>query len=332
MSHPLNALALLECLKKSQPMLRLDSIQTQSLERQLLALKTEILREQYGLLKATELIPLATGTEPGAEEVSYPLLSDIGRAAVVGNYADDIPVIEVALDEFKTRVYTLAAAWIWTWLDLQRAALSGFPISIEKVRAVRDAIARRIDEIAFIGIPEANVGGLVNHPNVPGVGLTNGDWLNPTTTPDQILADLLEWEDAIISNTLENWYPNQLVLPGAYYRKLLEPRATFSDRSIWEQFVASSQLTATGRGEWSLDRTQYLDDVEGEPRGLMYARDPAVLELELPLEWAELAPQENNLATKVPAVARIAGTIWKRPLAAAYALNLGEPEEEENGG
>ena len=278
-----NAVKAIEILAAVNGM-RLDSAETLVLARALVEIKAEVLRTEYGLLKATALIPLNETTPAGAEEISYRLMSEFGQATVIGNYADDVPVISTALDEFKSPIFTLAAAWIWTVLDLERVQKGNSTLLADGPRAVRNAIDRKIDEIAAIGIPEANHAGFVNHPNVTQVTLSFGDWLNPATTPAQIIEDLLELEDAIVSGTLENHYPDTLVLPGAYFRKLGAKRSDGSDETIWQAFISESQRNRSEQpGEWAVDRWSYLDSVSGLPRAVMYRRDPEVLELEVPL-------------------------------------------------
>jgi hypothetical protein len=329
-----NARRLLEILRGQHPEStdprssnHMDAAATVMVERALVEIKTEIVKTIYGPLKSVELIPLATGTDPGAETVEYKLLSDVGLAKVISNYATDLPIVSVALDAFDSPVFTVACAYLTSWLDLLRIAKAGpngVNLGIELPRAARQAIARKIDEIGAIGIPEVDLSGFVNHANVPTITLTNGDWLDAARTPDEILADLREWEEGVISQSLEHWYSDTIVLPGPYYVALMQPRATYSDRSIWEVFQMQSQLTAKGAGEWTLERWSYLDDVGGIERGVMYRKDPEVLELEVPLEYDELPPQDRNLSAVTPALGRVGGCFIKSPYGMLYATNINE--------
>ncbi|KAG1385199.1 hypothetical protein G6F59_017551 [Rhizopus arrhizus] len=51
--------------------------------------------------------------------------------------------------------------------------------------------------MALIGDTKFGLYGLINHPNVPLVVGLHGDWMNPDTTADQMLADLDMIYDAV---------------------------------------------------------------------------------------------------------------------------------------
>lgn len=301
---------------------RMDAAQTQALAEQLTALKSEIIEVLYGLLKAGDLLSPPSETTPaGAQEVKHQILSILGQADIVANYGEDLPIIEVALESFTVPVYTVGSAYQWTYEDLISAAMSGFPLTTEKPAAARDANMRKVDEIAAVGISLANRSGLLNDPDVQDVTLPVGDWANVATTPLEILRDLLFMESAIIDNSEENHYPDQLLVPGDRMQRLLNPLQSGSDTSVWDYFVKMSRGTAVRGVTWRLDSWNYLEGIgpAGEDRIAMYESGPRNAVHELVVEHQELPPQFRNLVTTVPTVARTAGALIKRPLAFAYS-------------
>lgn len=300
---------------------RIDASEVQYLEREL-TFQAETIIADYGPLKAEVLAPLNTETPPWAERVSHPVLSDAGRARIVANDATDIPVVGFELDDNESPLFTIAAAWLYNWLE--ELAPERINKLGQKRRATINAIARETDRVCMIGWPTANLGGFLNNPSVPVFTLPTGTW--STATPAQILADLTSWETFVIETSGEGGssgtlYPNTLALPGQEVGFLHENAGVGTDSSIWQLWsMKQSQGVSEGKVErWELIRTSYADDVLGTRRGTMYAKHPDVLVCENPLPWEERAPQEHGLATKTPVVGRTGGVIWKKPAMAAYA-------------
>lgn len=301
---------------------RFDSAETLYLERELTA-QAETIIADYAPLKSEVLAPLNADTPPWAEEVSHPLLTDVGRARVVANDAGDLPIVGIELDDNVSPLLTVACAWMTNWLEERT------PANINKIaqkrRAASDANRREVDRICMIGFPTANLGGFLNNPSVPVFTLPTGTWA--TATVAQILADLRAWEEFVIANSGEGgssgtMYPNTLALPGTEFARLTDNAGAGTDTSIWSLFIKNSQGVTAGiiaPDEWQAVRTQYAESVLGTRRGTMYHRHPDVLVCENPLAFEELPAQDRNLAAITPVVSRTGGTIWKKPAMGAYA-------------
>jgi hypothetical protein len=306
------------------PKLRLDAAAAAFLERQLTQVLTTVFEVEYDPLRAFELIPMTSEADPGAATVEYELFEDRGVARVIANYADDVPTVDVGRDAFPTPVFDYGIAWHWTDRDLRRQAFaerqgSRYRLSELKPRAARRAVERALDAHAAFGIPAMGVAGFLNHPNVTGVPVTNGDWLNPATTPAEILSDMVELVTAIPIATRENWHADTLVLPPAHHAKVAHTRmgADFT-QTIQEAFEGSFSDNPVSVESWSA--LEEADD--GDPMAVAYARDPDVVRVEVPTLYDEMPAERRNLVWQIIATATIAGTLFHRPKAAAYGTGI----------
>lgn len=303
---------------------RLDANETMVLEKQLEYMRARTADIERPEFKARLLVPITSEVDPGAETWAYSQWDRIGMAKIVANYADDIPKVATFAKKFVQAIETIALGYGWSWLDLQRTARAGVPLRTRLAQAVRDGFEQRIELIAATGIPETGATGLLNSPNVPTIAAaapatgTDPSWGGPDKTPLEIVDDLLAMENAVVLNTKGVRSADTLVLP-------LSKLVYISQKSIYNTapsnpldtilstFLAKSR-TITNVEFWFPADT--ADD--GDPRAVMYKRDPTVVHLELPLEQQELPPQAKNLSLEINSVGRIGGVAWEYPLAGSY--------------
>jgi len=294
---------------------RMDDAMTAVLSRQLEYVKAQTYDIEYSKLKAREFIPISNEVPEGAEAMVYRSWDETGMAKVISDYADDLPMVDALAKEHMVTFTDLGDAYSWTVRDLKRAAFGGIPLDAKKAQAARNVLERKIDDIAAFGLPEKALPGFLNHPNVPEIAAVNGDWLNPATTPDQILADLFALEQAVINQTLEVHEADTLLLPVPLYGKIATTSyGANSDRTILRYFLENAQ-SIKNVDKWSKLNT--AGDA-GAPRAVAYARTPEVVEFQIPQEFEQLPPQQRNMSYVVNCLARVGGVLFYRPLAAAY--------------
>lgn len=304
---------------------RLDANETAILTSQLEVMRArvqEIKRPEY---KARRLVPITSEVDPGAESWAYMQWDHAGMAKVISNYADDIPTVATFAKKFTASLETLALAYDWSWLDMQRAARAGVPLRARKATAVRDGFEKRIEEIAAIGIVDTGATGLLNNPNVPQInaaaaaaGGNAPAWDGADKTALEILEDLQAAEDAIISTTKGIHAPDTLVLPLSHLR-ILQKTPLYTGAGSNPRETILSVFLETSQNIRNIEWWHYCDTADGgAQRAVMYKRDPSVVHLEIPLEQQEQPPQTKNLTFEVISVGRIGGVAWEYPLAAVY--------------
>lgn len=304
---------------------RLDANETTVLANQLEFLRARTADIERPAFKARSLVPVTSEVDPGADTWAYAQWDRVGMAKVIANYADDIPMVATFAKKNVLPVETIALAYQWTWLDLQRTARAGVPLRTRLAQAVRDGFEQRIEIIAAIGIPETASTGLLNSPNVPLMTAappatgTSAVWGGPDKTPLEVVDDLLAMEDAIITNTKGSRTPDTLVLPLSKYR-YIQKTSVYDTAPSDPRDTISRVFLDKSQGVTNIDWWQFADTAGAgkTPRATMYQRDPIVVHLEIPLEQQELPPQAKNLALVINSVGRIAGVAWEYPLAGAY--------------
>jgi hypothetical protein len=303
---------------------RLDANETMVLERQLEFLRARTADIERPAFKARTLVPVTSEVDPGAETWAYSQWDRVGMAKVVANYADDIPKVATFAKKFVQTVETLALGYGWSWLDTQRTARAGVPLRTRLAETVRQGFEQRIEVIAAIGITETGATGLLNNANVPTIAAAapatgaNTTWGGPDKTPLEVVNDLLAMENAIVTNTKGMHSPDTLVLP-------LSKLTYISQKSIYNTAPSNpldtimSVFMAKSRSIQNVEFWHFADTANaGQPRAVMYKRDPTVVHLEIPLEQQELPPQAKNLSLEINSVGRIGGVAWEYPLAGVY--------------
>lgn len=303
---------------------RLDANETMILEHQLEQMRARSVDVQRPEFKARRLVPVTSEIDPGAESWAYSIWDRAGMAKVVANYADDIPKVAMFAKKYTHTIESIALGYEWSWLDLLRTARAGVPLRARKADAVRTGFESKIDEIAAIGIKETGLTGLLNSANVPQInaappatGLSSA-WGGADKKPPEVLADLIAMEDAIISTTKGVLSPDTLVLPLAQYRYITRtPLYTVAPANptdtILKVFLEQSQSVR------NVDWWHFAATADGgNPRAVMYPRNPSVVHLEIPQEQQELPPQHKNLSFEINSVGRIGGVAFEYPLGAVY--------------
>lgn len=302
---------------------------TRQLGNELIAMKKELLRTEFGQLKAITLglVPLSKEpVSPGAEKARFTLLTDFGVAEIIANGADDFPDVDLGVEHFDVPLISIGITYSWTWQDAFRIELQKVSIIAEKPRAARAAHERKQNQIAFLGAPTLGFSGLVNNPNVTVTVVDTGSWDLIATAPEAIVLDLLQLESTIIQATRENHYPDTLLIPGELWDSVAG--RPYSDEkpeeSIWSVFQKRSRGAQQRGITWLIETTEFLVDSGGAGvnQVLMYERSVDVVEVDIPLAFSELAPVQGIAKITTPTVSRMTFTVFIRPTAATYSQNV----------
>lgn len=297
---------------------RLDANQTAVLARQLehqLSMEKEV---GYRPLKALSFFPVSTEIDPGAESFRYEEYDGTGVAKIVGNYADDLPMVDVVANEVFGSVKSVANGYQYSRQDLRRAAMSGKSLPQRKRRLARLAVDRKIDEIMSFGEAAAKLRGVLNHPNItviaaslPGAG-SDPEWGGADKTTLEILDDLHELADRVWLDTYENYMADTLLLPPERFSHVARtPMSADNSKTILQSFLESTRFIRNV-DSWHKLSTAGAD---GGPAALAYRRSPEVLEAHMAMTFTEHEPQVKNLAFLVPCEARTGGVSIYEPLA-----------------
>jgi len=158
--------------------------------------------------------------------------------------------------------------------------------------------------------------GLLNNADVVALGIVAGTfWVLGTTTAAVMLGQLNAAAQLIVTATNEAFIPDTVILPTYSYGVLAAtPYGVDSTVTALNYLKTNSPYIrnvvswyrGTGAGAASVNR------------GVIYKRDPEVLEGVVPLQFEALPPQARGLEMVVPVVGRAGGVKFYHPEAARY--------------
>jgi hypothetical protein len=302
--------------------LRLDAGETAMFARSLEHLYSRIYEVVYAELKARRFFPVDSSVAAAAETYTYRMMNTVGQAALIGNFADDLPRVDVLGKEFTATIKSIGAAYGYDIMSVRRAAMSGIPLNDFKARGVRRAHEQTFDDIAAFGHTPSGLIGVLAHASIPLVTPDNAPW--DLAAPLDVLADMNKLSNAPTTNTKETF--------GSSLRMLLD------DHSF--EVVSVTPMSSTGDSDKTilrhfLDNNPYVKGVDrwnkcndagaaGVTRIMVYPMDPDVISLIEPQPFEQLPPQFRNLEAIVPTHSRVGGALVRYPLACAYMDGTGE--------
>ncbi len=305
--------------------LNLDVIREDAKSTAVLSRQLEVARDRtydivYPEMKARELIPTDNSVDPGAKTVTYAQWSDVGMAAILANYATDLPAIDALVEEFTSPIHGIGGSYFWSIQDIRAAALSGSDLPARKGRAARRAIEVAIENIAANGNAKVGLQGLTTNANVAIVSPTTGTWAGATGA--QMVGDMNKFVTSMVTTNLETFLPDTIILDIASFQLFSTTRiSTTGDThtTAMQAFLASNPYVKNVK---SWNRLALADAGGTGPRAICYKKDPEVLELIIPQEYEEMPPQANGLKFSVPAHARCGGVVIYYPIGLAYMDGL----------
>ena len=301
--------------------INLDSDQLIFFRRQLEYIKSQSYDIKYPLLQATNLFPVSTEAGPGAETITYEQFDSVGVMKFIADYADDLPKSDVKGRQFSIIVQSLGGSYGYSIQEIRSAQMANRNLTAMRANAARrsnDQMANRIGWFADGSSQWAGLTGILYHPNTTKTQAVVGNWLNPATTPDQIINDVNVAINAVPTLTNGVEMVDTVVLPIAQYAHIAStPRSATSDTTILE-FLRRVHPAVT------FVQAQELVNVNPNPRTgaavptncmLCYRRSPDHIQYEIPVIYEQFAAQERNLAAIVPVHSRNAGINVYYPLA-----------------
>jgi hypothetical protein len=306
--------------------IRLDAKETAALDFQLEHLKEKTYDILYPMLKARDFIPLDSSVDAAAETFAYHEWDHYGMADIIANYADDLSLVDTAVEKFSSPIHSLGKGFQYSIMDIRRASKAGNQLPDRRARAARTAVERKIDEVMAFGDPAGKLKGFLNHPNVPIFTAANDGtdtvWVETRgspKSPQDIKLDMATLVNNIFSTTKEVHAPDTLIIPTLEYGHIAQtPIDTTNQTTILQSFLANSPWIQ------NIDSWHKLDSAaaDGTARMVAYSRNPEYVEMVIPQEFEQFPPQPRNLAFVVPCHARVGGVKFYYPLSAAYMDGL----------
>lgn len=270
---------------------------------------------QYEQLNALQFFPTGGMMVPsGAMEFGWDSMEHRGEAKWLGSNAHDIPRADVGRRRETSPVRTGVCGYGWNLEEIEGARFAGRPLDSHRAMACRRAMAEFEHRVVLFGDDQRGIPGALSNPATPIMIAANGDWLDPSTTADEMLKDLHAIGTQVWLNTSQIHSPTDLVLPPAHYQRVATTRVPDTASMVLEVFLKSSQFVK------SVGWLRELATLgpSGTPRALCYQKSPENHSTVIPLPYQELDPQVRFMETVVPAREKFGGCVWIRPMSAVF--------------
>lgn len=302
---------------------RFDANETLYVARELESVEATLYEWEEKELKYRSLVPVSNEDSPGAESVTYRMITMIGMAKIIANYSDDIPRSDAITREYTQSVKTIATSFGYNTQEVRAAALADKPLDRIKADSARRAVREKENNICWTGDSSHGIIGFLNNPNVPvlaaGAGVGGTPWA--LKTPDEIINDV----SLMVSEEREQSYGlhsgDTLILPIPQHTRITTiPRSSNSDTTI-ANFILNNKAFGIKQIEWLTELTNAFTG-DTEDGAVLYEKNPRIITNRIPLEMVTHPVQEQGLEFIVPVEARAGGVVIRYPLACLFFTGI----------
>lgn len=283
--------------------------------QQLNFVRTRLYERLTPAMRWTDMVPVSTDVPDWAETVTQRSFDVVGMAKVIANYADDLPRADVLANETVVKIKDIGDSYGYNVAEMRASEATGMALDVRKASAARKAIDVKIAQLAMIGEPVYGLFGLLNHPNIGTTTGLTGDWDNPATTGNAILADLYKLTAAIPGQSKGVHQTTRIAMADTDYNQLSQKFVTdsggktvlavYRENNPGVMLVPAVELRGAGTGG-----TNVLIASE-------FSADNYAFEMVMPFN--QLPAQARNLEFVVPCLARAGGVTVTYPLALTKA-------------
>lgn len=303
-------------VRSAAPHMRLDAGESAAVVRALLYVQSQTYDVMYPELKFRKFIPISNEVPTGADSYKYNQWDKFGKAKIITNYADDLPMAGALVKEFLNPVKSEGAAYQYSIQDLRRVQFDGLRLDLNLALAARRMIEEGLDNVAAFGDVSSNLTGFLSNSNVT-IDAATGNWSGLTST--QIITDLNKGATNIYSGTLETIAPDTILLPTTSYVYISQTPFTsaggvVTDKTILQWFLANNPWIKNVDSWYQLE-TAGASSVK---RMVTYKKDPMVLQGHVPQEFEQFPPEARNLSFVVNCHARTGGVAMHYPKGVRY--------------
>jgi hypothetical protein AXYL_02068 len=310
---------------------RFDSVEDASIffARELDYIKSKSYDKIYPEFSALNNFPITHEVPEGAESTTYYAYEKTGMAAIINNYATDLPRADVKGAPSTAYIKSVGASYGYSVQDMRASRMAGKSLDTRRAEAARYAIDRTTNVIAFAGDKKNNLVGILSTDNnIPlhtlsqvTVGAAQHTDFK-SKSADEILKDI----NAMFA------YQSKITKGVERADTLMLPTSVYID-------ISTRQIPNTGYTvlKFLLDNAPYLKNVVAAPeleadaedtnpykKGVMflYTNSPEKIGLEIPMPYYQYPLQNRNLEVIVPCEERVAGMILYYPLSALIAVGV----------
>lgn len=301
-------------------------------------IRTQVIEQKFYVVKPSDFIPVEVGTGAWLEEIrqnlTYDLAGDFEDGVQnVGEGNTQTPIVSAALSNKNAKIITWAKGYTWSIAEVEKALASN---NWDVVKSMLNALKRNwdlgIQRTAFIGSRSLQT-------LVPGL-ISNADvTINTVVIDDDISAMDANAFQEVVGKLLAAYYtnsnftqnsPDTFLMPPDDFNGLgRAPSAAYPNISKLE-YLTKTFVMLTGNAGFQIKPLAYCQKVNnagflsanGNQRYVLYKKDPDVLRMTIPVDFATTAPgTADNFYWKGIGYGQYTGTIIYRPPEVLYFDN-----------
>ena len=307
--------------------MRFDSAEDASIffARELDYIKSKSYDKIYPEFTALNNFPITHEVPEGAETMTYYSYEKTGMAAIISNYATDLPRADVKGSPTTAYVKSIGDSYGYSIQEMRASRMAGKSLDTRKAEAARYAIDRKTNEIAFAGDKEHKLMGMLSSDN--NIALhTLAPVETKTSWKDKSAAEILADINGMFA------YQSRITQDVERADTLALPPAVFID-------ISTRQIPNTGYTvkRFLLENAPYLKNIITAPElsaenkatnpygidvAMLYTNSADKFSLEIPMAFYQYPLQNRNLEVIVPCEERVAGIVLYYPLSALLAVGV----------
>lgn len=306
---------------------RFDADETLFLARQLESIEAQLYKTlNPDTSKYRMHIPVSHRDNPGAENITYRMLTNVGMAKIIANYADDLPRVDAFMQEFTQKVKTIGASFGFSTQEVRSAIMNNVSLDSVKGASLQEAFQQKESALAWNGDSVLGIKGFFDNPNIPLLAAVNGGGGSPlwaNKTPAEILADISTGVTKVRVQSKGLHNADTLLLSIDRYNVLATtPRSTNTDLTLLEYIQKPGNSFGLRTIDWLPFELDTAFTGGTETGAVFYQKNPENIEQRIPLERTLLPVQSKNLEFVTNAESRHGGVVVRRPLAALFLTGI----------
>ncbi len=278
----------------------------------------------YKDLTFREHIPVNNEGGPGISSFTYRTYSKVGKAKIGNAGASDLPRADAEGKEETHKVETAMSSYGYNIDEINAARYSGAPLDARRADSCRRSVEEALNTVAWYGDEKHDLPGFFTNTDINQTAATQAF---TASTPEQILTMVNNAFTAIDQNSFGKHRGNTLLLPRDRWNYIMTTRSAATaatDMTIARFLVANSPYLKSLDDIKAVNECSFFNGEDSPMANVMvaYDKDPQNLECVVPQEIEFFKIQEVNLEFKIPARARVVGTIVRYPRAIEFVTGI----------
>jgi len=306
-----------------------DASEGMFLARQLEHIRAGTYAVQYTDLVYDRLMPINRSVPGTAREYTIRVTDKVGEAEILAEGSDAFGNVEMSISERTMKFFMIGLGYSYSVDEARAAAALGMPLAATKAMLCKQAIERKVNDVALVGTTFANgtsaVSGLLTATDTgvltqaPAVGSGSGDTEFEGKSADEILTDLHAMTSKPWLSSKGLFSVNTLLLPLTTRTYLASRRVgDGTNGSILSYFLGADQFInneSSVIGLWQLESSSAAGAGSAwtGKRAMAYRRDPGALELMINQPFEQFAPQVTGFYVKTLCRMKMGGLAIYQP-------------------